>query len=66
MIPRLKTIYEKDIVNKLMTKLEVRNRHEVPRIEKIILNMGLGEDASDSKMKACVDDLALISGQSLW
>ena len=64
MIPRLKTIYEKDIVNKLMTKLEVRNRHEVPRIEKIILNMGLGEDASDSKkMKACVDDLALISGQ---
>ena len=41
MIPRLKTIYEKDIVNKLMTKLEVRNRHEVPRIEKIILNMGL-------------------------
>ena len=64
MIPRLKTIYEKDIVNKLMTKLEVKNRHEVPRIEKIILNMGLGEDASDSKkMKACVDDLALISGQ---
>ena len=64
MIPRLKTIYEKDIINKLMTKLEVRNRHEVPRIEKIILNMGLGEDASDSKkMKACVDDLALISGQ---
>ena len=49
MIPRLKTIYEKDIINKLMTKLEVRNRHEVPRIEKIILNMGLGEDASDSK-----------------
>ena len=64
MIPRLKTIYEKDIINKLMTKLEVKNRHEVPRIEKIILNMGLGEDASDSKkMKACVDDLALISGQ---
>ncbi len=64
MIPRLKTIYEKDIINKLMNKLEVKNRHEVPRIEKIILNMGLGEDASDSKkMKACVDDLALISGQ---
>ena len=36
MIPRLKTIYEKDIINKLMTKLEVKNRHEVPRIEKII------------------------------
>ena len=34
------------------------------KIEKIILNMGLGEDASDSKkIKACQDDLALIAGQ---
>jgi len=64
MTPRLKTSYEKDMIGRLMTKLEVKNRHEVPKIEKVILNMGLGEDASDSKkMKACVDDLALISGQ---
>ena len=64
MIPRLKTSYEKEIVAKLMQKLSVKNKHEVPRVEKIILNMGLGEDASDSKkLKACADDMSLIAGQ---
>ena len=64
MIPRLKISYEKDIVAKLMQKLSVKNKHEVPRVEKIILNMGLGEDASDSKkLKACVEDMSLIAGQ---
>ena len=64
MIPRLKIAYEKEIVTKLMEKLSVKNKHEVPKIEKIILNMGLGEDASDGKkLKACADDLSLIAGQ---
>ena len=64
MIPRLKTSYEKEIVNKLMSKLSLKNKHEVPKFEKIILNMGLGEDGSDGKkLKACIDDMALISGQ---
>ena len=49
MIPRLKITYEKEIVAKLMSKLSLKNKHEVPKIEKIILNMGLGEDASDGK-----------------
>ena len=61
---RLKTTYQKDIVSKLMNKLSLKNLNDVPKIEKIILNMGLGEDASDGKkLKACVDDLALIAGQ---
>ena len=61
---RLKTTYEKEIVSKLMSKLSLKNKHEVPKIDKIILNMGLGEDASEGKkMKACLDDMALISGQ---
>tara|TARA_B100000161_G_C33418165_1_gene354236 strand:- start:83 stop:634 length:552 start_codon:yes stop_codon:yes gene_type:complete len=64
MTPRLKIAYEKEIVSNLMSKLSVKNRHEVPKIEKIILNMGLGEDASDGKkLKTCVDDMALITGQ---
>ena len=64
MIPRLKTSYEKEIVVKLMQKLSLKNKHEVPRVEKIILNMGLGEDASDGKkLKACADDMSLIAGQ---
>ena len=61
---RLKDIYQKEIVEKLMSKLSLKNKHDVPKVEKIILNMGLGEDASDGKkLKACTDDLALISGQ---
>jgi large subunit ribosomal protein L5 len=61
---RLKTTFEKEIVGKLMGKLSLKNRHDVPKIDKIILNMGLGEDASDGKkLKSCVDDLALIAGQ---
>ena len=61
---RLKSTYDNEIVSKLMIKLSLKNKHDVPKIEKIILNMGLGEDASDGKkLKACVDDMALIAGQ---
>ena len=61
---RLKTLYAKEIISKLMNKLSLKNKHVVPKVEKIILNMGLGEDASDGKkLKACVDDMALIAGQ---
>ena len=64
MTPRLKTTYDKEIIKKLMSKLNVKNKHEIPKINKIILNMGLGEDASDGKkLKSCVDDMALIAGQ---
>ncbi len=63
-MPRLKITYEKEIVTKLMSKLSLKNKHDVPKIEKVILNMGLGEDASDGKkLKACLEDMALISGQ---
>jgi|TARA_B110000881_G_scaffold206911_1_gene210650 large subunit ribosomal protein L5 len=61
---RLKEVYKKDIISKLMSKMKYKNTHQVPRIEKIILNMGLGEDASDNKkIKICLDDMTLISGQ---
>ena len=64
MTPRLKNTYDKEIVSKLMSKLSLKNKHEVPKITKIILNMGLGEDALDGKkLKASADDMALISGQ---
>ena len=64
MIPRLKITYEKEIVINLMNKLSLKNKQEVPKFEKIILNMGLGEDASDGKkLKSCLEDMALIAGQ---
>jgi len=61
---RLKITYEKEIVEKLMSKLSLKNKHDVPKVEKIIINMGLGEDASDGKkLKACIEDIGLIAGQ---
>ena len=64
MSTRLKVAYDKEIVSKLMNKLSLKNKHDVPKIKNIILNMGLGEDASDGKkLKTCIDDMALISGQ---
>ena len=64
MSTRLKITYDKEIVSKLMSKLSLKNKHDVPKITKIVLNMGLGEDASDGKkLKTCIDDMALIAGQ---
>jgi len=64
MTPRLKTLYDKDIVNNLMSKLNYKNKHQTPKLVKIVLNMGLGEDATDGKkIKTSLDDLSLIAGQ---
>ena len=64
MTPRLKNIYEKEILPKLMTKLNCSNKHQAPKVVKIILNVGLGDDASDSKkVKSCQDDITAIAGQ---
>ena len=61
---RLKNIYDKEIIGKLITKLSLKNKHDVPKIMKIVLNMGLGEDGSDNKkIKSCSEDVALIAGQ---
>ena len=64
MIPRLKNIYDKEILPKLMTKLNFSNKHQVPKLTKIVLNVGLGEDATDAKkVKSCQEDLTSIAGQ---
>ena len=64
MIPRLKNIYEKEILPKLMAKLNYTNKHQAPRLIKIVLNVGLGEDATDAKkVKSCRDDITSIAGQ---
>ena len=64
MIPRLKEEYNKKIIFELQKKFELKNKLIVPKILKVILNMGLGADANDKKIvKMCVDDVSLISGQ---
>ena len=64
MISRLKSMYVKEILPKLMTKLNYTNKHQVPKFTKVVLNIGLGEDAADAKkVKACQDDVSSIAGQ---
>ena len=64
MIPRLKEQYNKKIVDDLQKKFAMTNKLMVPKILKVVLNMGLGADANDKKIvQNCIEDLALISGQ---
>ena len=64
MEPRLKEIITKEINPSLKEKFGYKNLYMGPRIEKIVLNMGLGLDGNDSKILAsCQDDSANITGQ---
>ena len=64
MQPRLKELLIKEIQPKLKEQLGYKNLYMVPRIYKIVLNMGLGLDGNDSKIiKSCEEDLANITGQ---
>ena len=64
MIPRLKELYYSSIQMNLVKKLSLKNKLMTPRIEKIVINMGLGLDGNDSKiLKTISNDLSLISGQ---
>jgi large subunit ribosomal protein L5 len=61
---RLKEIYQKDVVPQLMKAFGYKNRMQVPRLEKITLNMGLGEAVSNVKiLDSAVEELSLIAGQ---
>jgi len=61
---RLKLRYRKEIVPALMKELGLKNPMEVPRIEKIVVNMGLGEALANNKiMESAVDQLGAITGQ---
>lgn len=64
MEPRLKSIYKSEIVPQLRDSLGVKNIMQVPKLEKIVINMGLGLDANDNKiLKTIQQDLANIAGQ---
>ena len=64
MIPRLKEQYDKRIIIDLQKKFSMKNKLMVPRITKVVLNMGLGADANDKKIvQNSIEDISLISGQ---
>ncbi|XVN41299.1 MAG: 50S ribosomal protein L5 [Rickettsia endosymbiont of Argas persicus] len=61
---RFKELYQKEIINNLQKEFSYKNKHEIPAIEKIVINMGTGKAIADSKIiNNAVNDLTLISGQ---
>ncbi len=63
-ITRLKKQYQEEIVPALMKRFEYKNIMQVPKLQKIVLNMGVGEAIQDSKvLERAVEDLTLIAGQ---
>lgn len=61
---RLKAQYTEKVVPALMAKFNYSNINEVPKLDKIVLNMGLGDDKDNSKsFQLAVEELKLISGQ---
>ena len=64
MIPRLKELYKDKIQTDLMNKFGLKNLLMVPKVKKVVINMGLGVDGNDSKiLKSCQEDLSKITGQ---
>jgi large subunit ribosomal protein L5 len=62
--PRLKTFFEEVVRKKLSEEFGYKNRLQVPVIEKIVINMGIGEGVNDrKKVDAAANDLGLIAGQ---
>ena len=62
--PRLKEKYKSEIIPALEKQLEIQNINQVPRLEKIVVNMGVGAAASDSKLlDAAMNDMRIITGQ---
>ena len=64
MVPRLKERYREEVVPRLMSEFGYRHLYEVPKLEKIVINIGLGEAVSNGKaLDAAMNDLATITGQ---
>jgi len=64
MTARLKELYAKDVRKKIQDEFKIKNPMAVPKIEKVVLNMGVGEAIQNAKvMDSAVDELTQITGQ---
>lgn len=64
MAPRLLDKYKNEIIPQMMQSFHITNKFAVPRLEKIVVNMGVGEAAADIKiLEKAMEELALITGQ---
>ena len=62
--PRLKERYNQEVRSRLQQELGFANPNQVPRLDKVVLNMGVGDALKDGRMlEAAVDDLTIITGQ---
>ncbi len=62
--PRLKIVYEDKIKSALREKFSYKNVMQVPKIQKVVINMGIGEAVNDrKKVESAANDLSLIAGQ---
>ncbi len=62
--PNLQAYYRKEIVPQMMKKFGYKNPFEVPRLKKIVVNMGVGKGAEDAKIvESSQNDLSLLTGQ---
>ncbi|WP_347489943.1 50S ribosomal protein L5 [Desulfoscipio sp. XC116] len=63
-MPRLKDKFKDEVVKAMMERFGYKNSMQVPRLEKVVINMGVGEAIQNSKaIDAAVNDLMIISGQ---
>ncbi|MGI5876997.1 MAG: 50S ribosomal protein L5 [Christensenellales bacterium] len=63
-MPRLKDKYKQEVVPALVKRFGYKNEMQAPRLEKIVLNMGLGDAKDNARaLEAAVEDLSLIAGQ---
>jgi large subunit ribosomal protein L5 len=63
-MPRLNEIYKKDVVPKLKEKFRYKNPMQVPKLEKVIVNMGLGEAIENIKiLDSAAEEIGIITGQ---
>ena len=61
---RLREFYENEVVEAMMKKFSYTNKMQVPKIEKIVVNMGLGEAKENPKaLEAAVNDMTIVTGQ---
>ena len=64
MSTRLQETYQNEIVDALMKKFEYKNKMEVPKLDKIVINMGVGEAKENAKLlDAAISDMETITGQ---
>lgn len=64
MVARYKKLYQDTLMGEMTKKFGYKNVMQVPKLDKIVINMGVGENAQDSKkIQGAINDMTLISGQ---